>query len=253
MSPAAPDPIRWLGIDTATADTCVAVCAVGDRSSAGEPHGRLEVLSERRVGPDSGPRPRPAHTRSLLGAIESALAEAGGWSGVEAIAVGTGPGSFTGVRIGVASARAIAQARALPIAGVSSTAALALGIGQDASRDRIGAIDARRGEVFLGIHRAGSRRAEPPALLDPDGLGPAMAGLAAPLAAGDGAVRFRDRFEAAGAEVPPDSDPVHRLGARFVCALGPDSQAGLPEAIRPTYLRRPDAELWRERDGLGSN
>jgi hypothetical protein len=74
---------------------------------------------------------------------------------------------------------------------------------------------------------------------------------APPLAAGDGSVRFRTEFEAAGVEVLPDTDPAHRISARQVCLLGAGAQTVRPEAVEPMYLRRPDAELWRERDTGG--
>ncbi len=64
------------------------------------------------------------------------------------------------------------------------------------------------------------------------------------LAAGDGSVRFRAEIEAQGAEVLAASDPAHRLSARHICTLGPGSQPGPPELVRPNYLRRPDAERW---------
>ena len=72
--------------------------------------------------------------------------------------------------------------------------------------------------------------------------------LKRPLAVGDGAVRFRAELEASGARIPPDADPRHRLYARHVCRLAGDAAAEPLAEIKPTYLRRPDAELWRERD-----
>ncbi len=96
---------------------------------------------------------------------------AGGWERVEAIAVGIGPGSFTGIRIGVATARALAQARGLPVAGVPTTAALAAGIGAGAGeRPRLGCVDARRGELFAALLRPGAAIAEAPLVLAPDRL-----------------------------------------------------------------------------------
>jgi tRNA A37 threonylcarbamoyladenosine modification protein TsaB len=83
----------------------------------------------------------------------------------------------------------------------------------------------------------------------PDDLAERIAGLdAPPLAAGDGSVRFREQLEAAGVEVLPDTDPAHRISARQVCLLGTEATVVRPEALEPMYLRRPDAELWRERD-----
>jgi tRNA threonylcarbamoyladenosine biosynthesis protein TsaB len=70
----------------------------------------------------------------------------------------------------------------------------------------------------------------------------------APLAAGSGAIRFRDELEAAGAEVPPDAEPAHRVSARHLCLLAEAGRPARPESIEPIYLRPPDAELWLERD-----
>ena len=122
-----------LGFDTATAATAAAVWAPGGPAV------------ERRDDPSPGGR--PAHAGRLLVLIEEALAAAGtGWDEVERIAVGVGPGGFTGLRLGIATARALSQARDLPLAGVSSLDALAAGA--DDARAVVAVIDARRGEVF---------------------------------------------------------------------------------------------------------
>jgi tRNA threonylcarbamoyladenosine biosynthesis protein TsaB len=63
----------------------------------------------------------------------------------------------------------------------------------------------------------------------------------APLAVGDGAVRFRGSLEAAGAQVPPDEDGVHRLRAEQVCKLGAEGRPTDRDALLPDYLREPDA------------
>ena len=93
-----------LGMDTATAFAGVAL-RTGD-----------DLAAELEVSPEPGGRPR--HATELLGAVERAVAAAGGWERVDLLAVGVGPGSFTGLRIGVATARALAHARELPLAGV---------------------------------------------------------------------------------------------------------------------------------------
>lgn len=223
-----------LGLDTATGDTAVAACPRGERPA------------EERIGPDQAGRPR--HARALLGAIERVVAAAGGWERVDRIAVGVGPGSFTGVRIGVATARALAQARDLPLVGVVSPAALAAGIAGTPPRARVGVIDARRGEVFAAALGSGEKTAEEPVLAAPGELAAAL-GLTAPAtAAGDGAIRFRGELEAAGFEVPDPGDPAHRLSARQICTLGRRDTGGPPAETRPIYLRRPDAERWRKRD-----
>jgi tRNA threonylcarbamoyladenosine biosynthesis protein TsaB len=223
-----------LALDTATPDTAVAVCD------------GAEALAEGLVGPEPGGR--PSHGHALLGLIAELVEGAGGWERIGTIAVGIGPGSFTGIRIGVATARGLAQARRLPLAGVPSTATLAAGIPATGDRARLAVIDARRGEVFAALLEPGAIFATEPDVLAPEAVGELFQGSASPLAAGDGAVRFRDALEAAGAEVLDDGDPAHRISARFVSALSPAVGAGDPEDVKPLYLRRPDAERWHERD-----
>jgi tRNA threonylcarbamoyladenosine biosynthesis protein TsaB len=222
-----------LALDTATPDTAVAICA-GD-----------ELLEERLVGPD--PSGRPSHGHALLGLVAELVEGAGGWDRIGTIAVGVGPGSFTGIRIGVATARGLAQARDLPLAAVPSTASLAAGIPRP-ERPRLAVIDARRGEVFAALLQPGEPLAGEPSVLPPEAVASVFQGSATPLAAGDGAVRFRDALEAAGAEVLPGEDPAHRISARLVSALVPAVGAGEPEDVKPLYLRRPDAERWHERN-----
>src|SRR5262245_3493361 len=103
-----------LGIDTATADAAVAVTTAG------------QVVEERSAGPEENGRPR--HSQALLGEVEGAVERAGGWGEIDLIGVGIGPGSYTGMRIGIATARGLAQSRGLPITGVSSLGALARGL-----------------------------------------------------------------------------------------------------------------------------
>jgi tRNA threonylcarbamoyladenosine biosynthesis protein TsaB len=221
-----------LGFDTATPDTAVAA------SGAGEP---IEVLLPPR---EDG---RPAHGTVLLGAIEDVVERAGGWESVERIAVGVGPGSFTGLRIGISTARALAQARELPLVAVASTAALLAGLAESqvaGGRPRLAVIDARRGEVFVALD-AGEGPGEPRVCPPGELAGTFAPGeLAGALAAGDGSVRFRAEIEAAGIEVLDASDPAHRLSARHICSIGVGIEPGPPELVTPNYLRRPDARRW---------
>jgi tRNA threonylcarbamoyladenosine biosynthesis protein TsaB len=156
--------------------------------------------------------------REIYAAIDGLLDDP---TELDAIAVGVGPGSFTGVRTGIAAARAMALALERPLAGVSTLEALAAG-----APDAIPVIDARRREVF--------------ALIDGTPVCLAPAELPAALLVGDGALRYRALLEAAGAEIPPDDDPRHLPRARFHAALA--REFGPPDAVEPIYVRVPDAE-----------
>jgi tRNA threonylcarbamoyladenosine biosynthesis protein TsaB len=225
-------------MDTATPATAVAAWAPGG------------VAVERRDDPPAGAR--PAHAARLLVLVEEALAAAGAdWADVERLAVGVGPGGFTGLRLGIATARALAQARGIPLTGVSSLHALAASANLKGTvpfmqGDRrmgtvpvFAVIDARRGEVFA----AGWRGGEP--VLTPAALAPgALAERLQPgsLAVGDGAVRFRDELARAGAEVPADDSPLHRVSALQVCRLGAVAEPADRDALLPDYRREPDAK-----------
>jgi tRNA threonylcarbamoyladenosine biosynthesis protein TsaB len=227
-----------LGIDTATSDAVVGVVREG------------AVLREAAVEPDADGRPR--HSRVLLAEIERCADAAGGWATVDRIAVGIGPGSYTGLRIGIATARALAQARGLSLAGVGSLAALARGMAEHPEADGrplLPVIDARRGQVFAALYERGGEVLWEPLVADPAELAERLGELeASPLAAGDGAVRFRAELEAAGAEVAPPEDPVNGISARDVCSLGESTAESPPDQIEPIYLRPPDAKRWLQRD-----
>ena len=225
-----------LGVDSATADAVVGVTAAG------------EVIRESRIDP--GPDGRPRHSQVLLGEIEQSVDRAGGWERIERIAVGVGPGSFTGLRIGIATARALAQAREIPIAPVGSLAVLARGISQSSDGAlALPVFDARRGEAFAALFDAGGREIWPPFVAPPDELAERVRSLdSPPLAAGDGALGFAAQLEAAGAAVAPPQDPIHRVAAGHVCAVGEAAIEEPPDQIQPLYLRPPDAKRWLERD-----
>jgi tRNA threonylcarbamoyladenosine biosynthesis protein TsaB len=222
-----------LGIDTATPSTAAAVWA---------PDGRA---CERRDDPSAGQRPQ--HASQLLALVEAALDGAGTrWDEIERIAVGVGPGGFTGLRHGIATARALAQGRGLPLAGVSSLEALARGAEAEAEagdRPVLAVIDARRGEVFAAAWQGAERLLEPVAI-DPAELAARLGAgrLAGPLAAGDGAVRFREQLERAGAAVPDDRSPAHRVSAIEICRLGAAGDVTDRDRLVPDYRREPDAK-----------
>jgi tRNA threonylcarbamoyladenosine biosynthesis protein TsaB len=182
----------------------------------------------------------PGHSRELLPAVEDLMARAGvGWADETGIAVGVGPGGFTGLRIGVATARALATAARLPVHPVSSLAALAAGIGEPLA---LPLIDARRGEVFAALFEHGVPVVEPFAARPEQVAERAGRDIAGAVAAGDGSLRFREILEAAGVRVAPDGSELHVVRALQVCRLAAGVPAERPEAVLPTYIRDPDAE-----------
>jgi tRNA threonylcarbamoyl adenosine modification protein YeaZ len=142
---------------------------------------------------------------------------------LEALAVGIGPGSFTGIRMGLAAARGLALSLDLPVAGVSTLGALAAG-----APEAVALIDAKRHELFL--EQDGEIVALPAAAFAAPGL----------TCVGDGAVRYREHLERTGAEVPPDDSQLHLPRARFHAQLARDF--GPAELIEPLYVRAPDAD-----------
>ncbi|MGE5689805.1 MAG: tRNA (adenosine(37)-N6)-threonylcarbamoyltransferase complex dimerization subunit type 1 TsaB [Pseudomonadota bacterium] len=191
-----------LAFDTATGDATSALVLDG------------EVLGERR-----------SRAVTVLEDCDALLRQGGVHDrDIDALAVGVGPGSFTGLRMGLATARALAFACELPVAGVSTLHALAAN-----APGALPVIDARRREVFTLVGGE-------PAVLAPE----ALELEPGTLAVGDGARRYRGLLEARGADVPPDDDPVHVPWARHHAALA--RHFGPAEAVEPLYLRVPDAE-----------
>jgi tRNA threonylcarbamoyladenosine biosynthesis protein TsaB len=232
--------VQLLAFDTATPATTVAL-ALEDEN----------VLTRRH---EPGPGERPGHVSELLPLALALLAEAGiGFAQLDRIAVGVGPGTFTGLRIGVATARALAHAQDLPLVPVSTLRSLAAGaVGEAASAAPVLAVlDARRGEAFAAAWADAGAAQDPstPALLDPAALTPdalAQAVAALPpgvVAVGDGAVRFRAVLEAAGAVVPLDDSAAHRVEAAVHARLAAGMEPKAADAVLPAYLRLPDAEL----------
>jgi len=191
------------------------------------------------------------HATGLLAEVEAAAAAARGWSGVGLIAVGLGPGSFTGLRVGIATARGLGIGLGLPVRGVSTLDALAAGMAEAGSGgQRLAVLDGWRGEVFAALYGPDGAPVWKPGVYRPEQLAERLRTLdAAPLAAGSGAVRFRHELARGGVPIPDDSDPVHRVAARHVCALAAAAGDGEEsDGLAPIYLRPPDAERWRERD-----
>jgi tRNA threonylcarbamoyladenosine biosynthesis protein TsaB len=191
---------------------------------------------------------RPGHATRLLPLADALLAEAGlVWGEVERIAVGVGPGTFTGLRIGVATARGLAQSLGAELVGVSSLRALARAATRDGVETVLAVIDARRGEVFAAVYQDDIELIAP-APLAPAGLAELreradmLAGAPTWTAVGDGAVRYRAELELAGAAVPDDDSSLHRVDGRAICELGLRGDPSDAQVV-PDYRRRPDAEI----------
>ncbi len=259
-----------LGLDTSTHASAVALRRTDGRTA--------------QARDDPPPGEHPGHATRLL-AMAGRLLEQDGlaWSALDRIAVGVGPGTFTGLRVGVATARGLAQSLAAELVGVSSLRALALaglaapdaadaryadGLRTDQSRPDaiLAVIDARRGEVFAAAYERGEadepRELAAARALAPEALGDLVAQADAAgggrawrwLALGDGAVRFAAHLQTAGIPAPPDSSPLHRVSAAAICELGarmPAAAVGR-EGVLPDYCRRPDAELAIEGLGAGT-
>ena len=203
-------------MDTATPATAVAVWA---------PDG---PAVERRDDP--APGERPGHAARLLVLVDEVVPD---WDAITRIAVGVGPG-----RLHRAADRhrhrSRARAGARPAAGRRVEPRRA---GRAARRPGGGVIDARRGEVFAAV---GGIQSFEPVALAPE----ALAARIEPgsLAVGDGAVRFRAELERAGATVPADDSPLHRVSALEVCRLGAAGEPADRDALLPDYRREPDAK-----------
>jgi tRNA threonylcarbamoyladenosine biosynthesis protein TsaB len=217
--------VNVLGFDTSTAASSACLLRAD-----GEP---FEV-----VPPEEALSAPPAHARELMPAIAEVMERAGvGYAELGAIAVGVGPGTFTGLRIGVATARALAHASGLNVHPVSSLAALAEGI---EAENRLPLIDAKRGELFAALYAGGEERwpafaATPEALVER-----VRKDAITVMAAGDGSLRFRDQLEAGGIAVGPAGG--HAVRALHICRLAARVPASAPDAVLPNYLREPDAK-----------
>lgn len=216
-----------LGIDTSTPASAAAVLRADGAGFARDP------------GPEAIGA-RPAHARELMPAIAAALTDAGlHWSDLDVVGIGVGPGAFTGLRIGLATAHGLAAANRLELRPVSSLAALAAGI---AGACRLPLIDAGRGELFGALYD-GDAELWPPFAAPPMGVVERVlqSGML-PLAAGNGSVRFQEALEAGGVRVAPVGDRGHVLSALAICRLAVNTAPLPPEAVLPHYLREPDVQ-----------
>lgn len=203
------------------------------------------------------------HAETLLPAVEACLAQIGASvEGIGAVVADIGPGLFTGLRVGLATARSLAYALDLPTVGVSSLEVLAHDV-RLAGRVTCAVIDARRGEVFWQLFRPdgavdgvvdGVRPLSPPSCTSPADLAAELRAMGEDLLiVGDGVRRYgdvlvdlRDTVLAGPEHHFPSTAALALLGLR---ALRQTGGAG-PETLEPLYLRAPDAAInWSTRDG----
>src|SRR5271169_2180533 len=216
--------MRILAIDTSCGAASVAVVE-GSRAAP------LVVMSR--------PMAR-GHADALAPMVEEAMRGVnGGFASLGRIAVATGPGSFTGIRVGLAMARAMGLALAIPVVGVSTLAAFAAPL---LSEPRAGIIaaatDARHGSVYFQLFEASGRPLGPPRCDTPReciraiGAGPAwLAGDAAAILANE-AQRAGLPYDLDAARVAPDSVALAWMGLAVDPSISP---------ARPIYVKPPDA------------
>jgi tRNA threonylcarbamoyladenosine biosynthesis protein TsaB len=197
-----------LAFDTATADTVVGLSGAGET---------VELRHE------PAPGERPGHAVQLLPLCREALAQARiDWTQVDRIGVGVGPGTFTGLRIGVATGRALGQSAGAELAPVSTLRALAANL-----EGSFPVIDARRGEAFVLV-------AGEPRTAKPDELRTLAGGR---VAIGDGALLYADQLE----DVASDPE-LHHLSGAALCALAEHAATIGRDELLPDYVRDPDAK-----------
>ncbi|HEV7493137.1 tRNA (adenosine(37)-N6)-threonylcarbamoyltransferase complex dimerization subunit type 1 TsaB [Baekduia sp.] len=236
-----------LALDTATPATVVGVAATDGTLLAAHRH-------------DPGAGEKPGHTTQLLPLAHAALTEAGAtWSDLTRIGAGVGPGTFTGIRIGVATARALAQGLDIETVALSTLHALALGAverrlmvadgpsvvprpGAQGGGPVLAILDARRGEAYVAAYDSAGAQLLAPSAWAPERLAevPALA-PGSWQAVGDGAVRFRAELEAVGVAVSADGADRHKVSAGPLCRLAAEAPPVPRDALVPEYVRAPDA------------
>lgn len=226
-----------LAIDTATRRVGVAL---------GSERGLLGAVGL--GGPSSDGPPR--HAEQLVPAIGYLTKETGVSLGaLSAVAVSVGPGMFTGLRVGVTTAKVLAQALSVPVVGVPSLDLIAYPL-RATERLVVPMIDARRNEVYYALYRpvpGGLQRETPYEIGSPaDLVGELEARADGALLAGDGALRFRAEFSDLGhAEIVGPGRASPSLGAlvELAAARYEREEFTPPSEVLPMYLRRSDAEL----------
>ena len=232
-----------LALDTSSAGGSAAVVrANGDDTIVVERAGD--------AGRSSGER-LPLELMAVLREAGVALAD------VDRLAVAVGPGSYTGLRVGIATIQGLALARGIPVTPVSTFDAL-LWDARD-SADAIAAwVDAHRGEVFATLFaRDGRTVLAPASSLTPDGTIDAWRDALGPQSRvrfiGDGAVRYRDAIAARlGDQALVDTTVPLLAGAIGRIAVAEPDRAVRPHAVAPLYVRRTDVELARDRRGAAN-
>ena len=215
--------MKLLALDTAMAACSVAVCDGG----------RITAAEHRAMA--------RGHAEALLPMVEAAMAAAGlAYDDLDAFAVTRGPGTFTGLRIGLAAARGLALAAARPLIGLTTLEVLAATVPEVARGGSImAAIEARRGEVYGQIFSSALAPLCAPAALAAEAL--AAKPWRPPVSVvGDAAPRLLALLAGSGVAVPGDGQPDARAVARLAVAR-PLPAVGTP--VSPLYLRAPDARL----------
>lgn len=229
-----------LGIETATQQVSV---AIGGHEGV---IGLVEISRGRR------------HAETLVPAIDFLCDQAQiGLDEMGVIAVDVGPGLFTGMRVGLATAKALAFALRVPMIGISSLDLLAFPHRQS-ERVLVPVVDARKGEVFYAMYRqvpGGVQQVLAPRTASVDEL---VADLLArsqdALLVGDGALRYRDDILAGfRCEFADDAHPSAGPLVQLAHAQALREEWSQPSEIAPLYLRAPDAEInWSTRAGAAS-
>jgi len=229
-----------IGIETSTPQTSV---AIGTEN---------EILARASIAGAARQESVTPLLHQLLGGSDLTLSQVGG------IAVGIGPGLFTGLRVGVETAKTLAQVAGVPIVGLTSLDALAYAV-RYSSRRIAAVIDARRGEVFSAIYRAvpgGVVREREYEVHAPDRLAAELQALPGEvLAVGNGAMLYRHVLEETGTRIEfASSIAAHPDAAALV-------ELAVPRFLReehdrlfdvvPLYLRKSDAEIAWDRRARG--
>ena len=224
-----------LALDASTSIVTVAVARAEEYAG---PWSRREVLAEISV-------PSRGASETLLPAAHAALSLAGSDLGeVERILVGVGPGTFTGIRIAIATARAITLATGAALSRNTTLSALAAPALLSAREpDVLAVLDAKRRQVFAQRF-ARDGVGEEILCVMPEELAAKLPAGNAQLVVGDGAVRYREALSALG-RIPHDSSPLHRVTA-VGHVLSADLTPVPSEEIVPLYVREPDAEVRRD-------